>query len=174
MEVAQLCESEDDRGEAIINYEKAADFFTAENQKSHATKALLKVGELSAFEASYDKAIEIYESVAATCLESNLLKSNAKKHFLNAGFCTLCTTDVVRMRQNIEKYKNMDVAFEGSRECNLLEALTQDYEDFNDEEFSTHLFEYDNISRLDALGVHLCSKIKDDIKKQGDEADDLM
>jgi len=101
MEVAQLCESEDDKGEAIINYQQAADFFSAENQKSHATKALLKVGELSAFEGSYDKAIEIYESVAATCLESNLLKSNAKKHFLNAGFFSYQSVHVHLLKQLI-------------------------------------------------------------------------
>jgi len=174
MEVAQLCESEDNTEEAIINYQQAADFFAIENQKSHASKALLKVAELSAFAGSYDKAIEIYESVAGTYLETNLLKSNAKKNFLLAGFCTLCTTDVVRMRQTIDKYKNMDVQFEGSRECDLLEALTQDYEDFNSEEFSTHLHGFNSIHPLGDLGVNLCLKIKEDLVKHGNETDDLM
>ena len=173
MTVAELCEADDNREEAIINFQQAADFFAAENQKSHSTKAQLKVAEHSAYLGSYDKAIEVYESVAAHCLESNLLKSNARGHFLNAGFCALCTKDGVRVEQSIEKYKNMDVAFEGSRECDLLEALTQDYNDLNAEDFSTHLYDYDNISKLDKFRIHLLVKIQDDIKKEGDEADDL-
>jgi alpha-soluble NSF attachment protein len=71
---------------AIQSYQQAADLFEMENAKSQASGCLAKIAELSS--AALDppdllKAAELYESLGRGCLESNLLKYNAKSHFLN-------------------------------------------------------------------------------------------
>jgi alpha-soluble NSF attachment protein len=58
---------------------------------SSANKALLKVAYYSAQLESYDKAIEIYEQVAAQAIDNNLLKWGAREYYLKAGLCHMCT-----------------------------------------------------------------------------------
>lgn len=53
------------------------------------------------------------------------------------------------MRQVLDRYKEMDYTFGSSRECKLLEDLTNDVEAMNVDEFTEHVFDYDNISPLD-------------------------
>ena len=53
------------------------------------------------------------------------------------------------MRQVIERYKEMDYTFGSSRECKLLDDLTNDVEAMNVDEFTEHVFDYDSISPLD-------------------------
>jgi alpha-soluble NSF attachment protein len=71
---------------AIQSYQQAADLFEMEQAKSQASGCLQKIAELSSAALNPPdllKAAELYESLGRTCLESNLLKYNAKAHFLN-------------------------------------------------------------------------------------------
>jgi hypothetical protein len=45
---------------------------------------------MSAMNDEFDESIEIFEKIGESCLESNLLKFNAKGHFLKAGILVLC------------------------------------------------------------------------------------
>ena len=71
----------------------------------------------------YDRAIHIFEQVAEKSLGNNLTKWSVREYLLKAGICILCTGDQVRASSSFEKYKNMDPAFTGTRECNLLTVL---------------------------------------------------
>ena len=53
------------------------------------------------------------------------------------------------MRQVLDRYKEMDYTFGSSRECKLLEDLTNDVENMNVDDFTEHAFDYDSISPLD-------------------------
>lgn len=57
--------------------------------------------------------------------------------------------DIVAMRQVLDRYKEMDYTFGSSRECKLLEDLTNDVENMNVDDFTEHVFDYDSISPLD-------------------------
>ncbi len=90
-----------------------------QNSKSLSNQCLAKVAELSAqlercetycfqtyfgslalvkklikyrLDGSYEPAIEIFESLGSSMLENNLLRFNAKGHFLMAGILILITT----------------------------------------------------------------------------------
>lgn len=66
------------------------------------------------------------------------------------------------MRQVIDRYKEMDYTFGSSRECKLLEDLTNDVEAMNVDEFTEHVFDYDNISPLDPWKTtYVCKLIVD-------------
>ena len=173
--VAELHEEDGEIQAAIDNFQQASDYFLGEDAKSKSNQCLLKVATLSTDEKvkEYDRAIEIYESVAESCLESNLLKFNAKGYFLQAGICVLCKGDTVAMRQKLEQYKEKDYTFADCRECKFVEDLTQDYEDYNIDDFTEHVYAYDNISKLDAWKTSMLLRIKKQIEATGDEAVDL-
>ena len=54
-------------------------------------KLYLKVADLAALEGDYYKAIENYEKVAKSAVNSNLMKWSVKDYFLKAGICHLAT-----------------------------------------------------------------------------------
>lgn len=62
--IAEMYETEAvDLERAINNYEKAADYFMAEESKSSANKCKLKVAQYAAQLEDYERAIQIYEEV---------------------------------------------------------------------------------------------------------------
>lgn len=62
--IAEMYETEAvDLERAINNYEKAADYFMAEESKSSGNKCKLKVAQYAAQLEDYDRAIKIYEEV---------------------------------------------------------------------------------------------------------------
>ena len=45
---------------------------------------------------------------------------SAKGYLLNAGICLLASVDVRAVQAALERYRDLDVSFDGSRECKLL------------------------------------------------------
>ncbi|KAK8803416.1 hypothetical protein WA158_001110 [Blastocystis sp. Blastoise] len=166
-EIGELCESNSEEEKAIQHFQKAADYFNGEDSTSAANQCLLKVATFAANLEDYARSVDIFETVAQACLEKNVLKFNAKGHLFNAGIVRLCMGDPVGMKQQIERYKEMDYTFGSSRECKLLENLSQDVEDMNVDSYTDHIFEYDNISPLDPWKTSLLLRVKKTIA--GDE-----
>ena len=63
----------------------------------------LKVAEYAGTLENYEKAIKIYEQVAAASLENNLLKYAAKEHFFRASLCHLCI-DSLNAQHAVQKW----------------------------------------------------------------------
>ena len=82
-------EAEGELEEAIEHYQKAADYFGGEDQHASAQPCLIKVALFSAELKRYETPIEIFEDIGKACLENNLLKFNAKGHFMDAGILKL-------------------------------------------------------------------------------------
>lgn len=59
--------------------------------------------------------------VAASSLESSLLKYSAKEYMFRAALCHLCV-DLTNSKIAVEKYEEMYPAFQDSRECKLLKV----------------------------------------------------
>lgn len=68
---------------------QAAELFEVENQSSEASKCRMKIAQFSAELERFPVAIEIFESIAKSQVENNLLKYSAKGNLLNAGLCRL-------------------------------------------------------------------------------------
>ena len=103
------------------HYEQAADYFKGEESTSSANKCMLKVAQYAAHLEDYDKAIQIYESVAGSCLDSALLKYSAKDYFFRAALCHL-SVDILNCAHAIEKYAQLFPAFQDSREFKLIKV----------------------------------------------------
>jgi len=89
--VAEIYESEAvDIEKAIQHYEQAADYYKGEESNTSANRCMLNVARYAAQLEKYDKAIEIYEEVAANSIESSLLKYSAKEYYFRAALCHMC------------------------------------------------------------------------------------
>jgi len=159
-EIAELCESENDLDNAISNFQLAADFYDGEGSSSAANQCLLKVASLSAVLGRFDKAIELYEKVAVSSLDNNLLKWGVKDHFLHAGLCHLASGDLVGLHQALKKYEDIDVTFASQREYKLLNDLLIACENMDLEAFTLATKDYDSISKLDSWKISILLKIK--------------
>jgi alpha-soluble NSF attachment protein len=106
---------------AVQHYEQAADYFKGEESTSSANKCMLKVAQYAAQLEEYEKAIQIYESVASSCLESSLLKYSAKEYFFRASLCHLCI-DLLNAQHALDKYAQQYPAFQDSREFKLVKV----------------------------------------------------
>ncbi len=171
-EIAELYENETDADAtmlAIENYEQASELFGMENSTSQQSQCLAKVAELcSAQKDPPDllRAAQIYDELGRQCLDSNLLKYNAKGYFLQAIFCHLANGDSIAAQQAQTKYGHLDFTFSDSREGKLCAKLIECMEQFDSEGFSTACYEYDRISKLDPWKTTLLVKVKRSIDDQ--------
>jgi tetratricopeptide (TPR) repeat protein len=111
---------------AVQHYEQAADYFKGEESTSSANKCMLKVAQYAAQLEDYEKAIQIYESVAGSCLDSSLLKYSAKEYFFRAALCHL-SVDLLNAQHALEKYAQQYPAFQDSREFKLIKVSEKVY-----------------------------------------------
>merc|ERR1711874_576262 len=144
---------------AAKHYQTSADFFRGEESNSSANKCMLKVAMYAAQLENYDRAIKIYEQVAATALESSLIKYSAKEYFFRASLCHLCV-DAVNAQHAIQRYEEQFPAFGDSRECKLVKALVKHLEDEDVDAFTAEVANFDKISRLDQWYTTILLRIK--------------
>ena len=159
-EIADTLEKDDSREEALLFYEQAADLFSTDNSTAEANKCLLKVAQFSAEMENYPRAIDIFESVGKTAADNTLLRFSAKGHFLHAALCALCSMDPNAVRERLEKYKEIDLNFDGSRECSLVESLADALETGDEDAFTTAVAEYDSLTRLDGFKTAVLLRAK--------------
>lgn len=180
-EIAQLYETEeiDQDGKshvvlAIEAYEQAAELFGMEDSKSSESQCLSKIAELCS--ASLDppdfvRASQGYDDLGRRCLESNLLKFNAKGYFLQAVLCHLASGDSVGASQALAKYDSLDYTFGESREGKFGNSLIEAVEGYDVEGFSTACFDYDRVSKLNPWQTSILVAVKKSID-DGDGDDD--
>ncbi|GMH46632.1 hypothetical protein TrRE_jg10939 [Triparma retinervis] len=152
-EIAEMYEKDNEVVEAIDNYSQAATFFDTENSKSQGNTCKAKVAELCSAvlePPDFARAADIYETLGRNCLDSALIKYNAKNYFTSAVFCQLAMGDAVAARMKIEHFGGMDFSFRDSREGKLCDALCQSFDDYDPSAMATACMEFDRVSKLDA------------------------
>ena len=149
-----------------------------EQQKSQGAQCLAKVAELcSAAKDPPDflRAAEIYESLGKNCLDSNLLKYNAKGHFLHCVLCQLANQDSVGASQAMNRFSSLDYTLRESREGKFADELIECVENGDSEGFATACFEFDRISKLDPWKTTILLSIRKAVEGggvDGEEDDD--
>ncbi|GMH46055.1 hypothetical protein BSKO_14019 [Bryopsis sp. KO-2023] len=167
-EIGEQVEKQDQYKEAVEFYGKAAELFSIENSSSEENKCLLKVAQYEAKLGHHKKAVEIYEGVARQAAEHQLLKYSAKGYLLNAGVCRLCYAEPDSMETAIERYKEIDITFPSSRECQLLENLSEAMVNGDVQKFTDDIAEYDSLSKLDEWKTSMLLEVKKRIQKRND------
>jgi alpha-soluble NSF attachment protein len=160
---------------AIEAYEQASELFAMEDSKSAASQCLAKIAELCSVSLDppdFLRASQMYDDMGRRCLESNLLKFNAKGHFLHAILCHLASGDGVGAQQAMNKYEGLDYTFGDSREGKFGKKLIECVEGFDAEGFATACYEFDRISKLDPWKTSVLVKVKRSIDDGGGDDDD--
>jgi alpha-soluble NSF attachment protein len=160
---------------ALEAYEQAAELFTAEDANSQASQCWVKVAELCS--GALDppdmlRAARLYEDIGRTCLDSNLLKFNAKGYFLQAILCHLANNDVVAAQQAKARYESLDYTFGTAREGTFSTQLIECVEGMDPDGFSSACYEFDRVSKLNPWKTSMLVKIKRTIDDEGGNADD--
>lgn len=164
---------------AIEFYEQAAELFGLEEAKSAQSQSLAKIAELCSAALNppdLSRAAHIYDQLGRNCLESNLLKYNAKIFFLQAIFCHLAQQDAVAAQQAMDRYEGVDYTFGESREGKFCKKITECMEGYDAEGFSQAVYEFDRISKLDPWKTSMLLKVKRGICDEvgeGEDEDDL-
>lgn len=164
-EMAELYESELNYEKAIEEYKKAGDLYEGESSPSAANACLLKVAQFSAQLEKYDKAIEIFEAVAKSSVDNNLLKWSVKDYLLKAGLCHLCK-DPIGAEKAFEKFKELDYTFSNQRECKFLDELLNACNNHDVEAFTQVVADFDAVSQLDPWKTSLLLRIKNKLKSE--------
>ncbi|XP_050296891.1 alpha-soluble NSF attachment protein [Anthonomus grandis grandis] len=166
--IAEMYETEAvDLDKAIQHYEQAADYFRGEESNSSANKCLLKVAHYAAQLEQYDKAIQIYQEVATSSLESSLQKYSAKEYFFRAALCQLCI-DHLNAQHALDRYIQQYPAFQDSREYKFLNKLIEQIEEQNLDGFTDTVKDYDSISRLDQWYTTILLRVKKQLNENPD------
>mmetsp|Transcript_1619 Transcript_1619/g.5270 ORF Transcript_1619/g.5270 Transcript_1619/m.5270 type:complete len:163 (+) Transcript_1619:673-1161(+) len=152
--------------QAMEAFQTAADYYQGEESTTQANQCLLKVADFAATSSDFKKAVEIYEQVAISSLENNLLKWSAKDYFLRAGICHLAGSEAGTAVSAVERYKSLDASFESTREGTFLDAITRAYGAADADAFTDLVREYDEVSRLDPQKTSLLLEVKNKIKAQ--------
>jgi alpha-soluble NSF attachment protein len=181
-EIADLYETEEIEEDgkshivlAIEAYEQAAEFFGMEESKSSESQCLVKIAELCS--AALDppdfmRACQLYDDLGRRCLDSNLLKFNAKGYFLQSVLCHLASGDAVGAQQALSKYDGLDYTFGDSREGKFCASLIDAVEGLDVEGFSTACFEFDRISKLNPWQTSILVAVKRSIDDGDDDSDE--
>ena len=78
--------------------------------------------------------------------------------------------------QQISKYKDIDLQFDGSREAMLLDQILVAFQELSVEKFATALAEFDRVIRLDAWKTKILLEAKRRLESMavggGDDDDD--
>jgi len=165
-EIAELYEAELDTERAMDAYQQAADFYDGEGSSSSTNQCLLKVAQFAAQLEKYDKAVELFEKVARSSLENNLLKWSVKDYFVRAAICILCNEDFVDAQRAVDRYKEWDPSFASQKEFKFLEDLIKAVEEKNIEEFTAVVVEFDSLIKLDQWKTSMLLKIKNTLKSE--------
>mmetsp|Transcript_26984 Transcript_26984/g.76041 ORF Transcript_26984/g.76041 Transcript_26984/m.76041 type:complete len:289 (-) Transcript_26984:231-1097(-) len=171
--IAELQEEQGFKDDCLDSYRQAADLFAGEDSTSEANKCRLKVALISAEQEKYTEAIQIFEDVARTSLDSNLLKYSAKGYLLNAGICHLARGRQEDIFTAIDRYCDLDHTFDNSRECKLLKDLANAVESGDGDVFAGAVADFDSMTRLDPWKTALLLKAKKLITSREVDEDDL-
>lgn len=158
-----------DYDKIVQHLEQASDYFRGEDSVSCANRCLLKVAGYSAELENYEKAIVIYEQVAATVIDNTLLRYCAKEYFFRAMLCHLCL-DTVNCRSILENYLRRYPALKDTREYKLVSRIMDNIVEENIDGLTDAVKEFDAVYKLDKWFTMMLLRIK---KKVSNDLVDL-
>ncbi|KAJ3307162.1 vesicular-fusion protein S17 [Kappamyces sp. JEL0829] len=169
-QIAEIYEQDiGDMKAAMDAYETAAEWYSGEDSNAQANQCLLKVAQFAGTLEEYERAVDLFERVAAKSLDNNLTKWSVREYLFKAFICVLCINDSVRSKSTLDKYLTMDPSFKGTRECALCTSLLETIEAGDSEAFTAALQDFDRMTKLDEWKTSLLLRVKKSIEE--DEED---
>jgi alpha-soluble NSF attachment protein len=158
--IAELYDTDNDMDNALTNYRLAADLFVVSNANSIERKCKLKIAELLVGFKQYEEPIKIYEDIAIIYIDSSSLRYDTKKYLLRAGLCHLVTNNFIIVKKTINKYIELDVTFDSTREYQLLLLIIDAIEEEDLDKYKKTIIDYDKRCILDGFSINILLTIK--------------
>jgi len=170
-ELAELYETERMLPQALEAFNRAAELYEGEGSPAAANGCTLKAADIAAAQKDFKQAIAGFEKVAQSSVGNKMLQWSVKDYLLKAGICRLAEGDLVAMKKALDQYVSMSEGFVKTRECQLLQALTDAAENLDSDGFSAALAEFDKFSPLDAWKTAVLLDVKEKLDKADDAPD---
>lgn len=170
-EIGELYEQQQQLDKGLVYFERAADLFGDDDAATSKILCKQKFAQFSAQLGNYSKAIELYEEIARQSINDNLLKYGVRGHLLSAGLCQLCSGDVVRIQNALERYQDLDPTFSRTRECLFLIDLAAAMEEEDVIKFTNVVKEFDQTTPLEAWRTSILLRVKKALKVKEAEND---
>jgi alpha-soluble NSF attachment protein len=151
--------------EAVTHYQRAADYYETDNQRTSANSCTLKAAHLKAIVGEYEEALLDFEKAARNAIDDKLLKYGAKDYFFKAALMALCkmkdpNEEMNEFKERLESYKEDDVNFADTYESKLLDKIVAAIEAKNIKQFQAAVREYDSIKKLDQWKTNILLRVK--------------
>ncbi|KAF8506917.1 vesicular-fusion protein SEC17 [Russula emetica] len=165
-EIAQIyLQEQHDLRRACESFERAGDWYAQEDATATANACLKDAADLHAELEEYQIAVARYDQVASHSLNSALTKYSVKDYWFKALLCVLASSDYVSARRNLVRYGQTDNTFPSTREAKFVTALLEALEQGDEEAFTSVVFEYDQVTKLDNWKTAILLKIKRGIQQ---------
>ncbi|KAI9462368.1 vesicular-fusion protein SEC17 [Lactarius psammicola] len=160
-EIAQIyLQEQGDLRRACESFQRAGDWYAQEDATATANACFKDAADLHAELEEYSIAISLYDQVANFSLGSALTKYSVKDYWLKALLCALASLDYVSARRNLTRYGQMDTTFPSTREAKFVAVLLDALDQGDEESFSTAVYEFDQVTKLDNWKTAILLKIK--------------
>lgn len=174
-DIAQLHEKLLNTKEAIKAWGKAADCYEAEDSVMTGNQCRLNAANLYAENGEYKKAIDLFERIAKSSLDSSTAKFSVKDYLYKAILCHFVLAckkgELAAVQAKLDEYKDMLPAFDGARECKLVEEVLQAFENDELEDLTNAINKYHTIYKLDDFSTRCFYEIKMALKNGTGEED---
>jgi alpha-soluble NSF attachment protein len=167
-EIAETYDDSEDCELTLQVYQKAADLFNAANYSGKENDCLIKMTYLYIRLENYDRAIELLDSIATRKLECNLLKWSVYEQYVLGVLCQCAKKDLVAARRSLDMYTEQCVGFASQQEHIFLSKLLDALENYNVEDFTNAVVDFDNGKKLSPLLTTLLLKIKNSITTESE------
>ena len=144
---------------AIESYIKANKYFCIENSQSTGCICLYKASLLAIEHEKYNEAVKLLSQVNDHYQSNKLTKFKSKQIMLEIAILKLFSVDV----NECKSYMSIQSQHKDTREYELLQGLINSIENFNKENFSNAVSEFNSIQPLEEWKTKLLLAIKEKI-----------
>jgi len=168
-QLGAIAEEEQKITDAMIYYEKAADYHEADTHgKSSLNTCLIKVGNLAAQCSEYSKAIGCFDKAANNYISNDVMRFKVKPLWVDSGICRLGNDDVVSLKKALGTYSSSQPDFVKTREFAFLDSLVEAITERDGDKLSAAVTEYDSFTRLQRWQTAILLRIKDSLEDPQD------
>ena len=172
VEASKIFIENEDLDSAIEALQDAVQLYEDEDQPSSAVPHITTLAEIKSQQKKWLEASNLFKKVADIRLSDRLTQLAAAEFITKSVVCKLAADDVVGAEQLTEDYVNQSPPFVNSREYKLLKGIIEAIKNTNSEDFSTAIYQYDQIKKLDKWYVETLLLVKN--RLEGDVEDDEL
>jgi len=171
--VGEMYEKDNNISDASRFFQQAADYYSGDNSSARANKCLEKVAYHVATLEDYSRGFDLFQKLGTESLDNNLLKFNAKNHFLHACFCVLAKNDMVAAQNAIDRFLEIDYSFADTRESKLVQELIDGCSDLDVDKFADALYSFDTVKKLTPWETSILLRVKNTLTEHAQGTSDL-